>query len=157
MTVTHVRVCPECGDRRKYAGGRKPRPGALCFACNARRNLPAKGPRTPYVRVCPECGDRHEYRPGSAKPAPGNLCRSCARALGRRSALNYQAYVDEMAVQRLIFGGMPVRATAAERREAVKTLDRQRLTASQIATRIGCTTRTVQRARARIRQEDQAA
>jgi DNA-binding CsgD family transcriptional regulator len=57
--------------------------------------------------------------------------------------------IDEMAVERLVIG-QPVNATPAERRQAVAYLTRRKLSAAEIARRIGCTQRTVVRHRSRL-------
>lgn len=66
---------------------------------------------------------------------------------GRRTA-----DVDQVAVDRAAGGDRTVQLTPVERGAAVALLDRAGLTATQIALRLACTTRTVQRWRAHHRQ-----
>jgi DNA-binding CsgD family transcriptional regulator len=60
---------------------------------------------------------------------------------------------DEVVIQRLAAGGYDGPATIAERREAVRVLDGQRLGTAEIAARLGTTPRTARRDRARIRRD----
>jgi DNA-binding CsgD family transcriptional regulator len=60
--------------------------------------------------------------------------------------------VDEVAVDRAVAGDPPEGMTSAERFYAAWLLSVRRLTAEQVAERIGCTPRTVQRYRATARR-----
>lgn len=61
--------------------------------------------------------------------------------------LAWNAELDTIAVERAVHGDPPATMTRAERHEAVRRLHGYGLTARQIAARIGCTRRTVERAR----------
>lgn len=60
------------------------------------------------------------------------------------------AAVDPISVQ-LACDGYPDRLTVPERAQAVAVLSRRRLARHEIAQRLGCSTRTVDRHRARVR------
>lgn len=64
----------------------------------------------------------------------------------------YRDPPDEVVVERAA-SGHTTKARPVERRAAVAICDRRGMSAAQIAERLGVTTRTVQRARARNRQQ----
>lgn len=59
---------------------------------------------------------------------------------------------DPAAVARILAGDMPPGATTADRAAALAAADRWGRSAAEVAVRLGCTTRTVQRHRARRRR-----
>lgn len=75
-----------------------------------------------------------------------------ARAAMRPYQVWTTAYadVDEAAVERLVSGDPPERATVGERRVAIRRLHALGLSDGQIAKRIGCTVGTVWRARKQL-------
>jgi DNA-binding NarL/FixJ family response regulator len=81
-------------------------------------------------------------------------CR-CPEAIADRNRLAAGAYVDPVAVERVVDGGQ-ARLGPAERRMAVAQLDAKRLSARQIAERLRVTPRTVTRIRGRLRQQQAA-
>lgn len=110
-----------------------------------------------HSRTCPECGDNRTIVANDRRQIEKirlgvQLCRDCN---GLRWASHLppvparRAHVDEIAVDRLV-AGSPVRATVAERIEAMRRLPG--LSASEIAERFGVTSRTVQRYRSELRR-----
>lgn len=94
----------------------------------------------------------HVYRDGERE------CRDCRRERRhtRRPGL-YSLDVDEIAVDRAVTGDLNGTVlTLAERRQAVRQLTETGESAAQIAARIGCSERTVDRIRAYLRQEQPA-
>ena len=94
-----------------------------------------KAPRRYPVVPCRSCG-------GWSRTG---RCRSCS---GRERTARLNAWVDEMAVQRLL-ASQPVRATRAERQAAVTYLTDKRMSARVIAERLKVSERTVVRLRNR--------
>ena len=94
-----------------------------------------KAPRRYPVVPCRSCG-------GWSR---SGHCRSCA---GREHTTRLHAWLDEMAVQRLL-ASQPVRATRAERQAAVTYLTGKRMSARLIAERLRLSERTVVRLRNR--------
>ncbi|MEU0317082.1 helix-turn-helix domain-containing protein [Nocardioides sp. NPDC006273] len=93
-------------------------------------------------------------------PYPANLaidnrgwksCRQCRRDSWRRwyRAHYIPAAPDHVAVNRATDGDPPARLTPRERAAVIHRLDAYGYTARQIADRIGCSKRTVHRARGR--------
>ena len=92
------------------------------------------------------------------KPRPAMACRGCGRltwvgrcrsCANRDNAERRNAWLDEMAVQRLL-AAQPVRATRAERQAAVTYLTGKRMSARLIAERLRLSERTVVRLRNRV-------
>lgn len=118
----------------------------------------------PAIRTCPTCGDVRTLTMRSRQPVVRE-CRVCASRRvaerypftkeeamrGRQTYLARLAELDPVVVDRLV-SGRPQPATVPERVAAVRRLHERGLTASQIAGRLGVTTRSVERYRARIRQ-----
>lgn len=102
----------------------------------------------PFARVCVDCGDQKWCSQQKAI----ERCQKCR--LAYRAVLN--AEVDEVAVDRLIHGPPPARTTPAEKREAVRILDGQGLSALAIAERMNVNQRTVERHLKQIRVSDYA-
>jgi len=74
-------------------------------------------------------------------------CRACARA--RKRAWLGPAQPDEAAIERAAAGDRPERLTPRERHAAIARLDRLRMSAREIAEVVGCSKRTVHRARSK--------
>ena len=70
--------------------------------------------------------------------------------------LDLSGWVDDVAIQRAI-NGQRTRLTPAETRQAVHTLTNQGKSIRWIATQLGITTRTVQRHRAALNIQENAA
>lgn len=102
-------------------------------------------------------------RPGACQrghPYPDNLvidnrgwasCRECRRESLRRWYRTHHvpATPDPVAIERATAGDPPARLTPRERTAAIQRLDTHGYSARQIAERIGCSPRTVHRARGR--------
>jgi DNA-binding NarL/FixJ family response regulator len=98
---------------------------------------------------CAQCGIPRPLQVRSAshrKVVQQRICTRCNTTNIRAYNVSDPGDVDEMAVERLI-AGTPVQARPSERMQAVAYLTRRRLSAKQIAERIGCTKRTVERHR----------
>lgn len=141
-TRTEHIPCPTCGKVRPIAVRR---PSVRVNAANRPCRTCARPPKKP-ARIasvpCPRCGTERPLmfrRESELTRALTRPCRHCGN----------HPDVDEMAVERLVIG-QPVKANAAERREAVAYLTRRKLSAPEIARRIGCTQRTVERHRQRL-------
>lgn len=81
-------------------------------------------------------------------------CAECNRIRARASRRRTYVPVpptepDPIAVERAVAGDPPDRLTASERAAAVLALTQRNVSARQIAERIGCSQRTVHRARSR--------
>ena len=124
------------------------------------------------------CGRGHSLRlhglPRKDRPN-GWACRACQREWDRErtersrelpgygwrgrehmcSHLYEPCEPDETAVLRMMSGEPPEQFHQAERTEAIRRLNAAGLSAAQIARRVGSTSRTVQRVRARMRMENQ--
>jgi DNA-binding NarL/FixJ family response regulator len=105
-------------------------------------------PTTTELIPCPQCGVPRPLKIRAATQraeAEQRVCTAC----NTTNIRNWPVEPDEMAIERLV-AGIPVRARPVERQAAVAYLTRQRLSAAQIARRIGCTKRTVERHRQRL-------
>jgi hypothetical protein len=90
-----------------------------------------------HYRRWRDCGDVYAEVPlGAAPQGTGNGLRGL--------------YPDEVAIERAVMGDPPDDLTATERAAAVAVLAARGLSARGIAERLGCTSRTVQRIRARL-------
>jgi DNA-binding NarL/FixJ family response regulator len=99
----------------------------------------------------PHCRHGHPFPENLKFNNRGHLlCTACHREVHRRLA-QAAAAPDDVAVERAVAGDPPPRLTHHERRAAVLQLDAWGYSADQIAARVGCTTRTVYRIRARRR------
>jgi hypothetical protein len=99
----------------------------------------------------PTCRHGHPFPENLSRNEKGHLvCVACRRAHWRRrdAALRMWSGPDEVAIERAAAGDPPERLTPRERRAAIALLDRQQLPAAVIAERVGCSQRTVHRARA---------
>jgi hypothetical protein len=84
----------------------------------------------------------------------GGLCGRCYSRgwkQAKRAGVPWRP-VDEVAVQRAVWGDAPASLSPAERRAAVAVLTRRGLTVVATATVLRTTTRTVERHRARLRR-----
>lgn len=98
------------------------------------------------------------YANGHVRHNAKGLCRTCYDK-GRPRSAGQRANTDWVAVDRAIHG-IRIRLNSREITEAVDYLSFHGHSAREIADRIGVTSRTVQRARARIRarlQQEKAA
>jgi len=119
-----------------------------CRECAHRRQQPPVDGRRVELVPCPQCSTPRPLliaRPSEHLAAIDRICQECVWNNNRYTAPN----TDEMAIARLI-AGQPVRATPAERNQAIAYLTRRKLSARAIAERIGCTPRTVERHRQRL-------
>lgn len=101
--------------------------------------------RPAHAAACPHCG--HTGRPWCR-----DMCTRCYRRWHRAGfpaagppAPWEPSASDEIAIQRAM-DGHRLRLTPLERREAARRLDRRGHTRAEIAERLGCCTRTVERA-----------
>ena len=117
-----------------------------------------KGERMSYLlRTCPDCGDRRVVHSTTTRQderilAGGSRCMPCyiefsARPLNPPDCSTDN--IDEVAVMRLL-AGQPVRATVAEKLEAMRRLP-VGLSAREIAERLRVSARQVQRYRSMLR------
>lgn len=88
-------------------------------------------------------------------PSVGNVaCGACWEAVIRADALGTLVFtdpaIDEAAVVRAVDGDKSVTLTPKERREAIRRLHGRRLSDGQIAEVLGCSSKTVERARAAL-------
>jgi transposase len=98
----------------------------------------------------PACRNGHPWPENRRQYSNGwTYCWGCKRAGHRRWwAENYQpVQPDDIAIERAVAGDPPERLTPRERAAAVRQLDARRLSASVIASRVGCHERTVYRIR----------
>jgi hypothetical protein len=94
----------------------------------------------------PACRHGHPFPENVAHYANGWLyCLACKQA--RQRAQYIPAQPDEAAIERAVAGDPPERLTPRERHAAIRRLDRHPLPAQIIAERVGCSKRTVHRAR----------
>lgn len=124
--------------------------------------------------TCADCGrpmvsatvhDRQPAQRVTVAHAARGLCRTCysRHRHGRRVAGTYPSGrsrldddVDEIAVERVITGcGAGITLSVRERETAVCELTRRGCSNSQTARRVGVSTRTVERIRARLRARTQ--
>lgn len=108
------------------------------------------------VRPCARCGHlmasrRHAAQLGVRRSHTTLLCAYCCQALpqGRWTHARKTRDVDPIAVVRLLDGTLQQQPTSGELHEAIVRLDSYGLSARRIAERVGCSTRTVVRHRAR--------
>jgi hypothetical protein len=100
----------------------------------------------PVMVMCPRCHRARPIKPCNRSDpirAANRNCATCAQVLR-------QSDYDDIAVERMIAGEPAGRASRAEREAAVKVLAGRRLSHTQIAARIGTSTRTVERLKARL-------
>ena len=95
-----------------------------------------KAPRRYTLIPCRVCGQPATW---------AGRCRSCA---SREAATQRNAWMDEMAVERLL-AAQPIHATRAERQAAIAYLTGKRMSARVIAARLKVSERTVVRLRNR--------
>ncbi|MFD4572060.1 helix-turn-helix domain-containing protein [Streptomyces sp. NPDC058417] len=107
--------------------------------------IPAPPPRAAARRT--SCRRGHPY-PAQQDPQRKRWCRVCERARRKRTRLPVEP--DQAAIERAVSGDHPVHLTPRERHAAIRRLLRQGLSAAQIAERVGCTERTVYRAKRRV-------
>jgi DNA-binding CsgD family transcriptional regulator len=153
MTTTRTELipCPTCGVARpiqvRSASQRRTATKRLCRSC-ANRKPTAFTPYTTNIN-CPQCGNPRPlriYAPGELTKAQQRICRPCVTT---NNTSTTPEVADAAAVERLL-AGQPVHARAADRAQAVAYLTRRQLSAAEIARRIGCTKRTVERHRQRL-------
>ena len=95
---------------------------------------------------CEDCGQTTTWhRPTGAR----RHCAHCRQTILATERLIYNADVDELNVE-LIAAGYRMISTRAERTEATRILSRFMPDASAVATRLGVSTRTVERYRAAL-------
>jgi DNA-binding NarL/FixJ family response regulator len=115
-----------------------------------RKRLGLPGYRT--TPDSPACRNGHPFPENLTFDGRGGLiCRECRRQTDHKKHLRrYQpAQPDEAAIERAAAGDPPERLTPRERHAAITQLDRQQLSSAVIAERVGCSRRTVHRARSR--------
>lgn len=98
----------------------------------------------------PTCKHGHAYPQNLAYDRKGHVyCTECGRIRWReRWHRNYVPVTpDEIAIARAVSGDQPERLTYRERRAAVLKLTARGLSTRQIAEQLGCSERTVTRAR----------
>jgi hypothetical protein len=131
----------------------------MCGSCaiTQQREQQRQNPKPRYQRhtadiECPRCGRTRPLIINSHSEHARALKRICANCqivqLPNNLTGNYPD-VDEITVEHLI-AGHPTPATPAERRQAIAYLTIRKASASEIARRIGCTQRTVERHRQRL-------
>lgn len=100
----------------------------------------------------PTCIHGHPWPQYLAYNARGHtICTECGRIRKREYRLQGGVPIppDPVAIERAIAGDPPERLTPSERAAAVLALTARNASARQIADRIGCSQRTVHRARSR--------
>lgn len=103
---------------------------------------------TRIERTCPVCGFTRLL---SNRPEVTGRCRKCVGWSAIKLAV--EAEVDWVVVDRLV-RGVQLRSTRAERDEAIRRLRREGVLWTEIATRIHCSHRSVERARVRLRNPE---
>lgn len=123
----------------------------------------------PVVQVSPDCtapnhGSRYAFADHrcDCPSARRRRRRSCERRRsyvpGRQVNLaGSRTWFDEIAVERAVGGDRSLILSVPERSAAIDQLDKLGKSATEIAIRLGCTQRTVQRRRAKRRAEQEAA
>jgi hypothetical protein len=148
-TRTEHIPCPTCGKTRPIVSPRPRDHTRPCRKCAANHRTPSKYPTVVMV-PCIRCGQPRPIRaehPNTARTAAKRQCSPCANSL--RNTNRHKPEPDTLIVEFLIAGTM-VKANAAERMAAVAYLTDRRLSATAIANRLHCTTRTVERHRAKL-------
>lgn len=150
-TRTELIPCVACGQPRPIqVKGPADAARAATRKCRACVGLQQRTGFRPYAAniPCPQCDNPRPvwiFRAKELRIAQTRKCQACALT----NITHDFPEPDEMAVARLL-AGQPVKATPTERNQAVATLTRRRLSAAEIARRIGCTKRTVERHRAKL-------
>ncbi|MGW4467496.1 helix-turn-helix domain-containing protein [Micromonospora sp. NPDC004704] len=116
-------------------------------------HAPRHGARYAYGISRCDCLDAVEVRRERQRRQSARRPRVRGRAANRRGGWRG---LDEIAVERAVGGDRSLVLTAEERRAAIDALDALGLNATEVAIRLGITTRTVTRQRARRRANQPA-